>query len=60
VRIGFSGVQKFIFWSRYTAMARWGGEGDARIVLSALRNPWIESFRAVDGKVAAALRSSAI
>jgi len=41
-------------------MARWGGQGDARIVPSALRNPRIESFRAIDGKLAVPLRASAI
>jgi predicted nicotinamide N-methyase len=47
------------FESLYTAMAWWGGEGDARIVLSAPRNPRIVSFRAVDGQLAAPLRASA-
>ena len=49
-----------LFESLYTAMAWWGGEGDARIVLSAPRNPRIVSFRAVDGQLAAPLRASAI
>ena len=51
---------KFLFLSLYTAMAWWGGEGDACIVLSAPRNPQIVSFRAVDGQLAAPLGASAI
>jgi len=41
-------------------MARWGGEGGVRIVLSAPRNPRIPSFRAIDGQLAAPLHASAI
>jgi hypothetical protein len=58
--IGIFEAQKFNFLSLYTAMARWGGEGDARILLSAPRNPRIESFSAIDGQLAAPLRASAI
>ena len=52
------------FWSLYFTKARLGGGGgggvDSRISLSAPRNPRIESFRAIDGQVAAELCLTAI
>ena len=53
--LDFWGSKNPTFWSLYTAMARWAGEGDARILLSTPRNPRIESFRAVEGHLAAEL-----
>jgi hypothetical protein len=66
VESAFLRLRNSIFLSLYTAMARWGGEineineGDARILLSAPRNPRIETFSTIDGQLAAPLRASAI
>jgi len=59
LRIGFFETQEFIFVASHR-QAQLGGEGDARSMLSAARNPRMESFMAIDGQLAPPLRASAI
>ena len=58
--LDFWGSKNSFVLSLYTAMAEWGGERDARILLITLRNPRIESFRAIERHLAAKLRRKAI